>query len=153
MSVGLRAYRRWDDPVMEASQPGYYREDLALVHDRGFGFHAEACAPGILAFLEPLRPAGGIVLELGCGSGRLTRELVAAGHRVIATDASRAMLKLAEERLAGEALEVRQVTLPDDPLPAADAIVAVGCSPPISPTPTPATSLSPGSSRIPSRRE
>ena len=24
----------------------YYRRDLALVHHRGFGFHARACAPG-----------------------------------------------------------------------------------------------------------
>lgn len=111
---------------MDASQPRYYRDDLSLVHDRGFGFHAAACAPGILAFLEPIRSSGGIVLELGCGSGLLTRELVAAGHRVIATDASPAMLKLAEARLGGRAVEIRQLTLPDDPLPAADAIVAIG---------------------------
>jgi SAM-dependent methyltransferase len=45
---------------------------------------------------------------------------------VIATDASPEMLKLAEERLGGRALELRRLTLPDDPLPAADAIVAVG---------------------------
>jgi precorrin-6B methylase 2 len=31
---------------------------------------------------------GGLAVELGCGSGLLTRELVGAGHRVIATDAS-----------------------------------------------------------------
>lgn len=111
---------------MQASPQPYYREDLALVHDRGFGFHAAACAPGILAFLEPVRSSGGTVLEVGCGSGLLTRELVAAGYRVIATDASPAMLKLAEERLGGRALEIRQLTLPDDPLPSADAIVAVG---------------------------
>jgi SAM-dependent methyltransferase len=32
------------------------------------------------------------VLELGCGAGRLTRELAAAGHRVVAVDESAAML-------------------------------------------------------------
>ncbi len=73
-----------------ADQP-YYRPDLALVHERGFGFHAAACAPGILEFLAPVLASGGVVLELGCGSGLLTRQLVAAGHRVIATDASPAM--------------------------------------------------------------
>jgi hypothetical protein len=36
------------------------------VHHLGFGFHADATAPGILALLEPVR--GGFVLELGCGS-------------------------------------------------------------------------------------
>ena len=80
---------------MALSENSYYRRDLALVHHRGFGFHAQACAPGILALLEPVRSREGIVLELGCGSGLLTRELTAAGHRVIATDASPAMLEMA----------------------------------------------------------
>jgi hypothetical protein len=26
----------------------YYRADLSLAHDRGFGFHADMCAPGLL---------------------------------------------------------------------------------------------------------
>ncbi|HWF74620.1 MAG TPA: class I SAM-dependent methyltransferase [Solirubrobacteraceae bacterium] len=103
----------------------YYRRDLALVHHRGFAFHAAACAPGILDFLAPVRARDGLVLELGCGSGLLTTELIAAGHRVIATDASPAMLEIATELVAGTA-EVRQLTLPDDPLPEADAIVAIG---------------------------
>jgi SAM-dependent methyltransferase len=65
------------------------------------------------------------VLELGCGSGLLTRHLVAAGHRVVATDASPAMLSLARESVSGP-VEVRRLVLPDDPLPVADAIVSVG---------------------------
>lgn len=59
------------------------------------------------------------MLELGCGSGALTRHLVAAGHRVLATDGSPAMVELAG---AG----ARVLVLPDDPLPGADAIVSVG---------------------------
>ena len=77
----------------------YYRDDLALVHHLGFGFHADATAPGILALLEPVR--GGLVLELGCGSGLFTRYLVEAGHRVVATDASPAMLALARNTTPG----------------------------------------------------
>lgn len=73
----------------------YYRRDLALVHHLGFGFHADDCAPGILELLQPVRERDGLVAELGCGSGLLTRYLVDAGHRVIATDASPAMLDLA----------------------------------------------------------
>jgi SAM-dependent methyltransferase len=109
---------------MAAPDP-YYRSDLAHVHDRGFGFHAEACAPGILALLKPVRAREGLVLELGCGSGLLTKELIGAGHRVIATDASPAMLELTREAI-GDAADVRRLTLPDDPLPTADAIVAIG---------------------------
>ncbi|HEY1915415.1 MAG TPA: class I SAM-dependent methyltransferase [Streptosporangiaceae bacterium] len=101
----------------------YFRHDLAVVHERGYGLHAERCAPGVLALLEPVR--GGLVLEIGCGTGALTRHLLAAGHRVLATDASPAVLELAREGL-GPAAELVQLTLPDDPLPQADAIVSIG---------------------------
>ena len=101
----------------------YYQHDLALVHARGFGEHADRCAPGLLDLLAPVK--GGLVVEVGCGAGALTRHLLTAGHRVIATDASAAMLELAWDALGGEA-DLRQLTLPDDPVPAADAIVSVG---------------------------
>ena len=103
----------------------YYREDLALVHHLGFGFHADACAPGILRLLEPVRQRDGLVIEIGCGSGLLTAYLVDGGLRVMATDASEAMLNLARAHLSG-ATELRRLTLPDDPIPLADAIVGVG---------------------------
>jgi SAM-dependent methyltransferase len=64
-------------------------------------------------------------VELGCGSGLLTRHLVDAGHRVIATDASPAMLDLAREHVPGVE-DIRQLVLPDDSIPPADAIVSVG---------------------------
>ena len=109
---------------LAATEP-YYRHDLALVHHLGYGFHADACAPGILALLEPIRAREGLVLELGCGSGLLTRHLVEAGHRVVATDASPAMLELARATASG-AEAIRLLVLPDDPLPQCDAIVSVG---------------------------
>jgi SAM-dependent methyltransferase len=102
----------------------YYRADLARIHHEGFGFHADAVAPGVLKILEPVLERGGLVLEIGCGSGLLTRYLVDAGHRVFATDASPAMLDLAREYVPGVALE--QLRLPTDPVPPADAIVSVG---------------------------
>ena len=108
-----------------ASTESPYGPDLALIHHLGFGEHADRCAPGILELLQSVRARGGTVLELGCGSGALTRHLVDAGHRVIATDASPAMLALAREVVGGGA-KLRRLRLPDDPLPAADAIVSVG---------------------------
>lgn len=101
----------------------YYQRDLALIHDRGYGLHGDRCAPGILDLLAPVRD--GLVLELGCGSGALTRHLLAAGLRVVATDASPDMLALARDALGPEA-DLRQLTLPGDPLPQADAVVSVG---------------------------
>jgi SAM-dependent methyltransferase len=103
----------------------YYREDLALVHHLGFGFHADMCAPGIVSLLEAVRERGGLVIEIGCGSGLLSAYLVDAGLRVMATDASEAMLTLAKSHAPG-ADEIRRLTLPGDPVPTADAIVGVG---------------------------
>jgi SAM-dependent methyltransferase len=108
-----------------SSQEPYYRPDLALVHHRGFGFHAGMCAPGIIELLAPVRERDGLVLEVGCGSGLLTRYLVDAGHRVLATDASPAMRELARATVP-DAFGVELLTLPDDPVPPADAVVSIG---------------------------
>ena len=75
--------------------------------------------------MEPIRERNGLVLEIGCGSGLLTESLVNAGHRVVATDASSAMLRLAREVATGVE-EIRKLTLPDDPVPDADAVVGIG---------------------------
>jgi SAM-dependent methyltransferase len=83
------------------------------------------CAPGILRLLQPVLERKGTVLELGCGSGLLTKYLVDAGHQVIATDASEPMLALARETAPG-AEEIRVLVMPDDPMPACDAVVSIG---------------------------
>jgi SAM-dependent methyltransferase len=103
----------------------YYRRDLALVHHRGFGFHADGCAADLIELLAPVRERDGLVLEIGCGSGLLTRYLVGAGFRVLATDASPAMLDLARDTAPG-ADGFSQLTLPDDPVPPCDAVVGIG---------------------------
>lgn len=102
----------------------YYRESLARVHHEGYGFHADACAPGILALLEPVRERGGLVHEVGCGSGLLTRHLVDAGHRVLATDASEEMLSIARGYAPGA--EFDYLALPDERVPKSDAVVSTG---------------------------
>ena len=102
-----------------------YRPPLARAHHLGFGHHADACAPAIVALLDPIRQRGGRVLEFGCGSGALTRHLLAAGLRVLATDASPAMLDLARTHAQG-AEDYQPLVLPDDQVPEADAIVSVG---------------------------
>jgi ubiquinone/menaquinone biosynthesis C-methylase UbiE len=45
--------------------------------------------------------AGGAVLELGCGTGRVARALADAGVEVVGVDLSAPMLAIARERLAG----------------------------------------------------
>ena len=51
--------------------------------------------------------AGGEILELGCGTGRLLLPLVRAGYRVTGLDSSREMLVLARQKLAEEPAEIR----------------------------------------------
>jgi len=79
----------------------------------------------VLDLLASVRERDGLVVELGCGSGHLTRHLLRSAHRVIATDSSPAMLELARGQTPNVE-ELRLLVLPDDPIPAADAIVSVG---------------------------
>jgi SAM-dependent methyltransferase len=49
------------------------------------------------AFFELVPPAGRATLEVGCGEGRVSRELAARGHNVTSVDASPTLVRLAAE--------------------------------------------------------
>jgi len=57
-------------------------------HDSYWRFHREA-------FLPLVPPPGRLTLDIGCGEGRLTRDLARLGHRVVGIDASPAMVTAA----------------------------------------------------------
>lgn len=59
-------------------------------HDSYWLFHRDQ-------FLELVPPPGRRTLDLGCGEGRLSRDLKALGHDVVAVDLSSAMLAAAKE--------------------------------------------------------
>jgi SAM-dependent methyltransferase len=48
-------------------------------------------------FFELVPPPRGRTLELGCGEGRIARDLAARGHRVVGIDAAPSLLRLARE--------------------------------------------------------
>ncbi len=48
-------------------------------------------------FFELVPPPGGRTLEVGCGEGRVTRDLVGRGHRVTAVDSTARLLTKAKE--------------------------------------------------------
>src|ERR1051326_2942980 len=50
---------------------------------------------------------GGPVLELACGTGRLTLPVAADGHEVVAVDASTAMLDMATAKAAAADLHAK----------------------------------------------
>jgi SAM-dependent methyltransferase len=78
---------RW---VRWAREPG---------HDTYWRFHRDR-------FLDLLPPPGRLTVDVGCGEGRLARDLTALGHTVLAVDRSPTMVRHARE--ADPALDVRQ---------------------------------------------
>jgi SAM-dependent methyltransferase len=69
------------------------------------------------AFFELVPATAGDTLEVGCGEGRVTRDLATRGHRVTALDASPTLLAAAAERDPGG----EYVLGPAEALPFADA--------------------------------
>jgi SAM-dependent methyltransferase len=59
-------------------------------HDSYWRFHRDL-------FLEIVPPRSGRILDLGCGEGRLARDLAALGHDVVGVDLSPAMVAAARE--------------------------------------------------------
>ena len=110
----------------------YYLPDLSWVHHHGYSRHVEQTAPGIVRLLhEAGVSAGDRVLDVGCGSGLLARELLAAGFAVHGVDASPAMIELARDCAPGSVVQV--LSLPtgvptggEGGLPDAAAVVSTG---------------------------
>jgi SAM-dependent methyltransferase len=69
-------------------------------------------------YLEEARRAGGPVVELGVGTGRIAVPIASDGIRVIGVDSSRAMLEVCAERaaLAGAVLDLRLGDLREPPV-------------------------------------
>ena len=109
-SANLRA--AWEEHAAEfiawAREPGF---------DSYWRFHRDQ-------FLELLPPPGRRTLDLGCGEGRLSRDLAALGHSMAAADASPTMLAAARE--ADPALDAHLADAADLPFEdgAFDLVVA-----------------------------
>lgn len=107
-----------------SSATGYYQPDLAWIHHSGYSHHVAQTCPGILKLLHDAGlSAGAQVLDVGCGSGLLARNLIAAGYSVHGVDASPAMIELAHAHAPGATFDV--VRLPAR-LPLADGVVSTG---------------------------
>lgn len=101
-----------------------YREDLAYIHDAGFG--SFACGAATL-LLEELRCGGldrGLVIDLGCGSGILGEQLSAGGFDVLGIDVSEALVALARRRVPQGRFRVESLLTAE--LPPCVAIAAIG---------------------------
>jgi SAM-dependent methyltransferase len=101
-----------------------YRKDLAYIHHQGFSEFAESAAAGVLELLGKHGIRDGVIVDIGCGSGILSRELVRAGFDVHGFDASPSMIALARKTAPEAAFRV--ATFERAPIPACEAIVAMG---------------------------
>ena len=100
-----------------------YGPDLAHTHDVGYGAFARDAAPDLLRRLRAAGLDGGLVVDLGCGSGIWARELLDTGFGVLGVDISADMLAIARER-APEARFVH-ASLLDADLPPCAAVTAI----------------------------
>ncbi len=101
-----------------------YEEDLAFIHDRGFGRFARGSAPGLLELFHRHGITDGLVVDLGCGSGIWARALTEAGHAVVGVDLSPAMIELARRQAPRARFHVASFL--DFPLPPCRAVTALG---------------------------
>jgi SAM-dependent methyltransferase len=69
-------------------------------------------------FLELLPPPGRLTVDIGCGEGRLGRELRAIGHTVLALDASPTMARVTREHYQSQPVAVADAAQ----LPLADGV-------------------------------
>ena len=101
-----------------------YGPELARAHHEGFGDLARGAATTLLASLAQAGLTGGLVVELGSGSGILARLLTDARFDVLGFDISEDMVRLASTH-APAARFVRAPLLDAD-LPPCVAVAAVG---------------------------
>jgi len=102
---------------------GWYGEDLAYIHDVGHADFALDSAPGIKGILERSGIREGLVVDLGCGTGLLARNLIDAGYDVFGIDISEAMIEIARKRTP-EA-EFRVGSLFEVGIPPCEAVTAI----------------------------
>ena len=101
-----------------------YKNDLAYIHDTAFGDFARNAAPGLIEILRQAGTTTGLVVDLGCGSGIWTRELVDAGYDVLGIDISAAMIEIARRRVPQA--EFQTASLLKVTLPHCDAVTSLG---------------------------
>jgi SAM-dependent methyltransferase len=106
------------------SMTSFYDEDLAYIHHVGFRDVLTRAIPSLLGILRRLSVTSGLVVDLGCGDGRLLPALTDAGYQALGVDVSPAFIALARE--AAPEAELRRASAHDIELPVCAAVTAIG---------------------------
>src|SRR5689334_6326350 len=101
-----------------------YRDDLAYIHDAGYGGLARAAGPVLVDDLRRRGVIRGLVIDLGCGSAILAETAAAGGYDVLGIDLSPAFIDLARRRVPGGRFCVGSLLTAE--LPPCVAVAAVG---------------------------
>ena len=101
-----------------------YKEDLAYIHDVGYGDYALRSAPGILKILAQNNIQDGLVVDLGCGSGLSALELTKAHYQILGVDISESMIAIARTRVPNAKFRVESLLKTD--IPSCNAVISIG---------------------------
>ncbi|WP_185152692.1 class I SAM-dependent methyltransferase [Fulvivirga aurantia] len=101
----------------------YYGKDLAFVHDQGHSQFAKK-ATKVIASLMGENPRAELLVDLGCGSGRLEQELAESPINIIGVDYSAAMIELAKQNSPETKFLVESIY--DFQIPQCDIVCSIG---------------------------
>ena len=102
----------------------WYREDLAYIHDVGHSDYALKATPGILEILAQNNIRGGLVVDLGCGSGLSALELTKTHYRVLGIDISASLIAIAQNRVSNAEFRVESIFKTH--IPFCNAVISIG---------------------------
>jgi SAM-dependent methyltransferase len=101
-----------------------YGEDLAYIHDVGFGSFARHASRWLISRLKQQGIRSGRIVELGCGSGISAAAFIDAGYDVVGFDISPAMIELARQHAPRG--DFHQASFLDAELPPCIAVTSIG---------------------------
>ena len=101
-----------------------YSADLAFIHHTAFSAASRPMAREIVRLLRRRGIESGLVVEIGCGSGRMARELLRGGYDLVGFDVSPAMIRLARQTAPEGTF--RAVSVAKARIPRCRAVLACG---------------------------
>lgn len=104
-----------------------YDSIAGMYHALWFDWYLPAAMPALERLVFSRVSPGATILDVCCGSGHVTKELVKRGYRVTGVDNSADLIALAQQQLPGTEFVVQDIctlTLPDRPVDGFDSALS-----------------------------